>query len=90
MKNWYKISEGSNSTDELIAQLDINKWVTVSSSFIEAVAYHKLAEVLEVKLKSGKIYTLLDVPEEIYKKLLLSPSKGTFFNQIIKRNFQLS
>ena len=34
------------------------------------------------------IYVYKNVPEEIYKALISSGSKGTYFNQHIKGNYQ--
>lgn len=86
IENWYKKAEIPKD-DEDFAK---DPWVPVDSSFIEAIAYHPLAWVLEVRMKNGRRYTFMDVPLEVYKVFLASPSKGNFFNTIVRRNYKKS
>jgi len=81
INNWYKKAE--ESTDEDFFK---DNWVSVDSSFIDAVSYSPLAKVLEIRIKNGKKYTFMDIPEESYKMFLESPSKGKFFSTILKKN----
>lgn len=85
--NWYKPNNPTSEEVEIFAR---DPWVPINSSFIEALAYHELARVLEIKLKSGRRYTFMDVPKNIYEAFLASPSKGTFFNTIVKQNYTKS
>ena len=91
--NWYKTSseealETSNIDDELIKELDNDIWVPVKSSFIKAIAYHRYAQVLEVKFLNDNVYTFMAVPERVYDMFLSHPSKGQFFNLILKNYSQ--
>jgi len=45
------------------------------------------AHVLETKLKNGSKYTFMNVPPNVYQDFLKSPSKGTFFNYILRQDF---
>ncbi len=64
--NWYKARPLPDLDDELIKELDKDKWVKVESSFIDALAYHKYAEVLEVRLKNGQSYTFTGIRQDVY------------------------
>lgn len=86
MENWYKISQ--KSVNEMtLDRWDEDPFENVDSSFIQSIAYFPAAHVLEVKLKNGKRYTFMSVPEDIYLKFKQSPSKGKFFNEVIKKHF---
>ncbi len=85
--NWYKIAK--ELTEQEYQELSKSKWEPVDSSFITEMAYYELAGVLEVKLKSGNKYTFMNVPKNIYKRFQKAPSKGQFFNNIIRKNYVL-
>jgi hypothetical protein len=87
IEKWYKSSEVDSSTlDDFVK----DPWVTVDSSFIEAIAYFPLAWVMEVRMKNGKRYTFMNVPPEVHKAFMESPSKGNFFNVIVRRYYTKS
>ena len=88
--NWYSLykkHKEENPDDELIEQLSRPKWTNIDSSFIDAVAYSKLARVLEVRMKNGQIYTFVGIPESIFQGFLNSESKGNYFNTVIRKNY---
>ncbi len=58
------------------------------SSVIDAINYYKESADLRITFVSGMIYVYKNVPEEIYLALISSGSKGTYFNQHIKGNYQ--
>ena len=91
MENWYKISQTELSTidisDQELNEMAKKPWEPINSSFISEIAYYKAAGVLEVKLKSGRIYTFMGIPKNIYENFKKSPSKGKFFNEVIRKNF---
>ena len=86
IENWYKKAEIPKD-EEGDEDFFKDPWVSVDSSFIDSIAYFSLARVLEVRMKNGKRYTFMDVPPEVYKAFLESPSNGNFFNTIIRRNY---
>lgn len=57
----------------------------VSSSNIKSIGY--LLGVLEIEFKNRSIYQYRNVPENIYKRLMNSSSKGTYFSENIKDNY---
>ncbi len=60
----------------------------VKSSNISGVGYDAKKNTLIVEFNSGEVYEYQDVPVRMYHRLLLSPSKGKFFNQNIKQAFK--
>lgn len=57
----------------------------VESSFILAVSYDPVERVLYVYLSVGPPRAYRKVPPEVYQSFVDSPSKGTYYNQVIKR-----
>lgn len=62
--------------------------VNVSSSNIKSIGY--LLSVLEIEFKNRSIYQYRNVPENIYRSLMSSSSKGTYFSENIKDNYSCS
>lgn len=58
----------------------------VESSNINSLGWED--GTLEVEFKSGKVYKFFNVGEEVYKAFLGSPSKGKYFHQYIKGEFE--
>jgi hypothetical protein len=58
-----------------------------SSSFIQNVSWDTNTEVLLVKFVSGTTWVYQDVPEEIYNRLVKSPSVGQYFNKNIRNKY---
>jgi len=86
--NWFKQAQADDDFDKNFLASLSNPWEQVNSSFVEALAYYRAAAVLEVRLKNGKTYTFMDIPEEVYKAFKASPSKGSFFNDIIRKKYR--
>jgi len=86
MENWYKISR--IITKEELAAFSDPKWEKVESSVIDEIAYHPTARVLEIKFKSGRIYTYMSVPPETYENFKKAKSLGQFFNEHIKHEYR--
>lgn len=80
--NWYKQAQSAPAVP-----LANDPWEKVESSFIDAIAYSPIAQVLEVRLKSGKRYPFFNVPREIYEDFKASPSKGKFFQKLIRKDY---
>lgn len=57
--------------------------VTVDSSMVHAVGYDAEAEEMEVIFTSGKIYRYVDVPADVYDRLLKADSIGQFMNAFV-------
>lgn len=57
------------------------------SSVISAIEYDKEQSRLKIVFVSGLDYVYYKVPEEVYNELIVSGSKGTYFNEYIKGRF---
>ena len=57
----------------------------VSSSNIKSIGY--LFGILEIEFKNRTIYQYKNIPESIYKNLMSSSSRGTYFSEYIKGNY---
>ena len=59
----------------------------VESSMIRRIEYDEPARELDITFTSRKTYTYADVPKEVYERFLKAPSKGQFFNDCIKDEY---
>lgn len=57
------------------------------SSNIAGAGYDKDTRELAVRFHSGRTYTYLEVPEEVYEAFLAADSYGKYFNEHIKDQF---
>lgn len=62
--------------------------VSIESSSLASVGYHRGMELLEVEFKSGALYRYENVPGHLYDELLSAESKGAFFNTCIRNFFR--
>ena len=60
----------------------------VNSSVILAVGYDDDRSVLEVKFRTGRVYHYREVPRTAFEELLVADSAGTFFNEVIRPNYE--
>ena len=51
---------------------------------IESVKYDEISEILEIKFSNGEICHYCDVPESVYRDLLLAESMESFYRKHIK------
>lgn len=59
----------------------------VESSSMTVVRYNRKNLTLEIHLKDGSRYKYTDVPFEVYDSLINAESKGRFFNQHIRNEY---
>lgn len=59
----------------------------VESTTLATVAYDDVRELLELVFRSGAIYQYFGVPATVHEGLLRAPSKGGYFNQVIRGRF---
>lgn len=57
------------------------------STVIRAHWYSARKQELTILFQTGRAYTYLDVPEEIYAGMQAAASKGEFFNQEIRGRY---
>ena len=60
----------------------------VQSSVLAAAGYDAKRRLLEIEFHSGAIYRYLEVPQEIFRRLLAAESKGQFFGAAIRGKFR--
>jgi hypothetical protein len=59
----------------------------VESTTLAEVAYDESQQALQLVFRSGAIYQYRGVAAGIYKELLSSASKGSYFNRFIRGRF---
>jgi KTSC domain-containing protein len=75
------------------ASLDSNGIVShiprreVASRVLASVGYSKQLHALEIEFRNGAIYRYLNVPPQVYDKLMAAPSKGGYYDANIRRHF---
>ena len=62
--------------------------VTVHSSALRAIGYAGQRRILDVELQNGRRYRYFRVPAKVAHAFLASPSKGRYYNQLIKPAFR--
>jgi hypothetical protein len=61
---------------------------SVDSSAILEIGYDECAQQMKIKFKQGKVYNFCQTPKHIFQGLLESSSKGTYYNNHIRDNYQ--
>jgi hypothetical protein len=64
--------------------------IPVDSTNLASVGYDSDSLVLEVEFKNGKVYQYFDVPQSAYDEMMGSASKGSYLNNVIKKQFRCS
>jgi hypothetical protein len=59
-------------------------FTTVQSSFIQAIAYDKARKRATVRLTNGRVFNYSGIDEATMKAWLSAPSKGKFYNRVIR------
>ena len=62
--------------------------ISVSSSALSAVGYDPSTKRMQIRFKQGDTYTFCRVPQHIFDGLLVSGSKGTYYDQYIRDRYQ--
>lgn len=60
----------------------------VASSAIDRVGYDEDDETLEIEFQHGGVYEYFDVPEEVYRDLLTAGSRGRYFHENVRGNYE--
>jgi hypothetical protein len=66
------------------------KTTTVDSTTIRTIGYDAKRQLLQIEFQNHSVYQYFDVPEAVYEELIQSPSKGTYFNQCIRPEFDFA
>ncbi len=59
----------------------------VESTTLLSLAYDGAREILQLEFRSRAIYHYYGVPAAVHKALLCAPSKGSYFNRVIRGRF---
>lgn len=59
----------------------------INSSAIRSVGYDSRNRVLEIEFSNGGISQYSGVAEEVYRRLMNSPSPGSYFHDNIEESF---
>ena len=57
----------------------------VSSSNLASVGYDPETKTLEIEFLNGGLYQYFNVPESIYNGLMAASSRGSYFDQYVKK-----
>ena len=63
------------------------KLSVVESSSLATVAYDADRGLLQIEFRDRTIYQYSRVPADVHEALLHAPSKGTYFNRVIRGRF---
>lgn len=63
------------------------KPIAVDSTTLHTVAYDGDRELLQIEFRDRSIYQYFGVPNDVHEALLRAPSKGRYFNQVIRDRF---
>jgi len=93
MRNWYKKSKLLGNIipkKETIEEILFNiQPIYVDSSFIQTLSYNKDFKILTIRMKNGKEYVYENVSPKRFKELMSADSKGKYFNEYIKPNYNV-
>jgi hypothetical protein len=59
----------------------------VESTTLATIAYDEALELLQLEFRSRAIYQYFGVPVAVYVAFSVAPSKGRYFNQVIRGRF---
>ena len=62
--------------------------VAVESTTLATIEYDEARELLQLEFCSQAVYLYFSVPPTVYQALLGAPSKGGYFNQMIRGRYR--
>jgi hypothetical protein len=60
---------------------------SIQSKAILNIGYDPAERRLEIRFRDGRLYHYRDVPAEVHRQFLAAPSKGSYFNEVIRGGF---
>jgi hypothetical protein len=60
---------------------------TVESTILATVGFDETRKLLQLEFRSGAVYLYIGVPSAEYQALLDAPSKGRYFNGVIRGRY---
>lgn len=64
------------------------QWLEVGSTVLKAIAYDRFSRSLWIHFHNGRTYQYIDVSRWVVMGLLLSGSKGRYFNTHIRNRYR--
>ena len=61
--------------------------IAVESSTLATIAYDSTCELLQLEFNSHAFYQYFGVSATVHEALVHAPSKGSYFNQVIRGRF---
>lgn len=62
----------------------------VESTTLAAIAYDDVREILQLEFRSRAVYQYFGVAAEVHEALLRAPSKGRYFNRVIRGRYHFA
>jgi hypothetical protein len=59
----------------------------VGSKTLSTVGYDSARNLLQLEFRSRTVYRYFDIPATVYEALLAAPSKGNYFNRVIRGRY---
>ena len=59
--------------------------ISACSTNLVSVGYDDATSMLEAEFQKSGVYQYYGVPREVYDQLMAAPSKGAYFNTVIKK-----
>lgn len=59
----------------------------VPSTVIASTRYDEASNTLDIEFTTGRTYRYFAVPVTVYRELMAAPSKGQFFNTVIRPTY---
>lgn len=63
------------------------KRTQVKSSNLISIGYDEDTKTLEIEYHNGGVYQYFNVQPKVYARIMVAPSIGRFFHQVIKPNY---
>ena len=60
----------------------------IESTLLASAAYRPDRSLLDLEFRDGTLYRFFDVPVACFRQLMVSDSKGTYFNRYIRNRFR--
>ena len=64
------------------------QWRPVDSTVVTTIGYDPESRVLALRLTNGRAYRYFDVPEILYRRLLVADSIGRLYNAEVRDHYQ--
>ena len=74
-------------TADIDAETTTMKPTILESTTLATVAYDADRQLLQIEFRDRTAYRYFNLPTDVYETLLRAPSKGSYFNRVIRGQF---